>query len=232
MMGLTMRWYCPTLAQSPGVTAVEGDGDLRPLKVLRGGGWDRHDLPGCKFLLLPWLIRIGAPIDVVDLIVSFGEVALGFFGIFLLISPFGRLEYFICETLESIAVPSFVLSLGLENADAIQGAFKCTRPGPVLLVASWLFHHVDGMIRFPLLVVALGWARLVLTAQVLPHFYSLMSRVTSSARAYLLAMANIASDVLEFFMVSLRNRDGSLSPFLKNITIDLSSTSGMIFLLL
>jgi hypothetical protein len=88
--------------------------------------------------------------------VSFGEVALGFFGIFLLISPFGCLEYFICETLELIAVPGFVLSLGLENADAIQEAFKCTRPGPVFLVASWPFHHVDGMIHFPLLVMALG----------------------------------------------------------------------------
>jgi hypothetical protein len=45
-------------------------------------------------------------------------------------------------------------------------------------------------------------------------------------------MENIASDMLQFFMVSLRIRDGSLSPFLKNITIDLSSISGMIFLLL
>jgi hypothetical protein len=62
-------------------------------------------------------------------------------------------------------------------------------------------------------------------------FYSLMSRVASSARAYLLAMVNITSDVLRFFMVSLRIRDRSLSPFLKNIMIDLSSTSVMIFLL-
>jgi hypothetical protein len=45
-------------------------------------------------------------------------------------------------------------------------------------------------------------------------------------------MANIASDVLGFFMVRLQIRDGSLSPFLKNITIDLLSTSGRIFLLL
>jgi hypothetical protein len=33
-------------------------------------------------------------------------------------------------------------------------------------------------------------------------------------------------------MVSLWIKDESLSPFLKNITIDLSSTYGMIFLLL
>jgi hypothetical protein len=63
-------------------------------------------------------------------------------------------------------------------------------------------------------------------------FCSLVSRVTSSARAYLLEMANICSDVLGFFMVILQIRDESPSPFLKNIIIDLSSTSGMRFLLL
>jgi hypothetical protein len=63
-------------------------------------------------------------------------------------------------------------------------------------------------------------------------FYSLVSRVTSSARAYLLTIASIYSDVLGFFMVSLQIKDESLSPFLKNIIINLSSTSGMRFLLL
>jgi hypothetical protein len=38
--------------------------------------------------------------------------------------------------------------------------------------------------------------------------------------------------VLGFFMVSIRARDGFLSPFFKNITMDLSSTSRMIFLML
>jgi hypothetical protein len=33
-------------------------------------------------------------------------------------------------------------------------------------------------------------------------------------------------------MASLQIREGSLSPFLENIIIDMSSTSGMIFLLL
>jgi hypothetical protein len=33
------------------VTTVEGDGDLRPSKVLRGGGSDHQDLPGCELLL-------------------------------------------------------------------------------------------------------------------------------------------------------------------------------------
>jgi hypothetical protein len=92
---------------------------------------------------------------------SFGKVTFRFFRLFLLISPIGRLEHLICEILESVTVPSLVLSLGVENIDAIQEAFKCTWPGPVLLVASRPFHHVDGTIGFPLLVVALGRARLV-----------------------------------------------------------------------
>jgi hypothetical protein len=48
-----------------------------------------------------------------------------------------------------------MLSLGAENADVIQEAFKFTQLGLILLVASWPFHHVDGPIRFPLLIVAL-----------------------------------------------------------------------------
>jgi hypothetical protein len=101
------------------VTVVKGDGDLRPLKVLNGGGWDCHILMGCEFLLPPWLIRIRATIDVVVLLVSFEDVTLGFFRPFLLIVLFDRLEYFICKTLESVTVLSLVLSLGVENADAI-----------------------------------------------------------------------------------------------------------------
>jgi hypothetical protein len=41
-------------------------------------------------------------------------------------------------------------------------------------------------------------------------FCSLVSRVTSSARTYLLVMTNISSDVLGFFLVILRIRVGSL----------------------
>jgi hypothetical protein len=63
-------------------------------------------------------------------------------------------------------------------------------------------------------------------------FCSLVSRVASSASVYLLAIANIFLDVLGFFMVSLWIKDESLSPFLKNVIIDLSSTSKMRFLLL
>jgi hypothetical protein len=35
------------------VAAIECDGDLGPLKVLGGGGRDRHDELGCEFLLPP-----------------------------------------------------------------------------------------------------------------------------------------------------------------------------------
>jgi hypothetical protein len=75
----------------------------------------------------------------------------------------------------------------------------------------------------------LGWSAWL---ESFSFFCSLVSRVASLAMAYLLAMVNIASDVLGFFMVSFRIRDGSPSPFLKNMIIDLSSTSKMIFLLL
>jgi hypothetical protein len=130
---------------------------------------------------------------------SFGEVTLRFFGLFLLIGPFGRLEYFICETLESVIVLGLVLSLGVEDADAIQKAFKFTRPRLVLLVVSWPFHRNDGMIILPLLVVTLGQARQVRVARVL--FLLLFPGVES--RLLYLVMVSIASDVLGFFMVSL-----------------------------
>jgi hypothetical protein len=50
--------------------------------------------------------------------------------------------------------------------------------------------------------------------------------------AYLLVMASISSEVLGFFIASLRMSFVSFEPFLKNLMIDLSSTSGMTFLLL
>jgi hypothetical protein len=75
----------------------------------------------------------------------------------------------------------------------------------------------------------LGWS---VCLDSFSFFCSLVSRVASSVMMYLLAMTNISSNVQGFFMASLRIKDDSLSPFLKNITIDLSSTSGMMFLLL
>jgi hypothetical protein len=95
---------------------------------------------------------------------SFGEVTLGFFRLFCLIGHSGRLEHLICETLESVAVLGLVLSVGVENTDVIQEAFKFTQYGSVPIVASWMFHLIDRTIRFPLLVVALGRARLVRVA--------------------------------------------------------------------
>jgi hypothetical protein len=59
-----------------------------------------------------------------------------------------------------------------------------------------------------------------------------VSRVSFLVRSYLLMMANISSNVLGFFMVSLWIREESLSPFLKNLTTDLSSASKIMFLLL
>jgi hypothetical protein len=91
-----------------------------------------------------------------------------------------------------------VLSLGVENAVVIQESFKFTQSGSILLVASQMFHRIEGMIHFPLLVVApldeLGWSAWPESS----FFYSLVSRVTSSAWAYLLVVVNIASDVLGF----------------------------------
>jgi hypothetical protein len=98
---------------------------------------------------------------------SFGEVSLGFFGLLLLISHSGRLEHLICETLESVTVLDLVLSLGVENVDVIQEAFKFARSGLVLLVALQPFHCVNNMIYFPLFVMALGRARLVRVARLL-----------------------------------------------------------------
>jgi hypothetical protein len=52
-MGLTMRGYCLGFGTKSGWSLLEGDGDLRPFKVLEGGGRDRHDLPAYEFLLPP-----------------------------------------------------------------------------------------------------------------------------------------------------------------------------------
>jgi hypothetical protein len=53
-------------------------------------------------------------------------------------------------------------------------------------------------------------------------FWSLLLMVASSARAYLVVITNISSDILGFFMVSIHIRYESLSPFLNNMMIDLS----------
>jgi hypothetical protein len=88
--------------------------------------------------------------------VSFGEVTLGILRLLLLIDYPGHLENLICQTMELVVVSGLVLSPGVKNANAIQEALEFTQPGPVLLMATRLFHHIDGTIHFSLLVVALG----------------------------------------------------------------------------
>jgi hypothetical protein len=80
-----------------------------------------------------------------------------------------------------------VLSLGVENADAIQEAFKFTRPGLVLLVVSWPFDCVDGTIHFPLLIMAFGRAGLVRVAR-------LLLLLLSSVEGHLLSQDILVSD--------------------------------------
>jgi hypothetical protein len=99
--------------------------------------------------------------------VSFGEVALWFLRLPLLIGLFGRLEHLICETLQSVIVSGLVLSLGVENSNPMQEAFEFTRHGPVLLVASRPLYVVHRVIHLPLLVVALEKARLIQVARLL-----------------------------------------------------------------
>jgi hypothetical protein len=122
---------------------------------------------------------------------SLGEIALGILRLFLLIGYFSCLEYLLCETLELVATLSLVLSLGMKNADAIQEAFKFTRPGPVLLVASWTFHRIDRTVRFLLLVMALGRAMLICVARLL---------LFSSVEGHLLGQGILASDSEHLFL--------------------------------
>jgi hypothetical protein len=106
--------------------------------------------------LLPLgLIQVGATKDIIDLLMCFGEVTLGILGLLLMIGRFGRLENLICKTLESIAVSGLVLSLGVENANAIQEAYLFIRPGPVLMTMRPLYRD-DRTVQFFLLVMALG----------------------------------------------------------------------------
>jgi hypothetical protein len=84
------------------------------------------------------------------------EVTLRILKLLLMIGRFGYLENLICKTLESVTVSGLVLSLGVENANAIQEAFEFTRPGPVLLMMMRSFNRIDRTIQLSLLVVALG----------------------------------------------------------------------------
>jgi hypothetical protein len=61
--------------------------------------------------------------------VCLGEVTLGILRLLLMIGRLGLLENLICKTLESLTVLGLVLSLGVENANVIQEAFKFTGLG-------------------------------------------------------------------------------------------------------
>jgi hypothetical protein len=90
------------------VTAVKSNGDLWPSKVLEGGGFDHQDLPDCELLLPLGLIRIRATKNVVDPLMSLGDVTLGILRLLLLI---GYLENLIYKTLELVTVSGLVLFL-------------------------------------------------------------------------------------------------------------------------
>jgi hypothetical protein len=88
--------------------------------------------------------------------VSLGKVALQIIGLLLLIGRLGHFENLICKTLESVAVLDLMLSLRVENTNAIQEAFKFTRPTLVLLMTTRLFYRINRTVQLSLLVVALG----------------------------------------------------------------------------
>jgi hypothetical protein len=92
---------------------------------------------------------------------SFREVTLWIIKLLLLIGLFGHLEHHICETLESVTVSGFVLSLGVQNIDLIQEAFKFTRIRPILLSTMQPLYVIHGAICLPLVVVTLGGAGLI-----------------------------------------------------------------------
>jgi hypothetical protein len=100
-------------------------------------------------------------IDVVDLLVSFVEVAFWVFRLLFVFSHFGRLEDLIYKTLQSVAVPGLVLPLGVEDADPVQETFKPSESGPILLVPVWPLHICHGVILVPLLVITLQGAGLI-----------------------------------------------------------------------
>jgi hypothetical protein len=80
------------------VVAVEGNGDLRPLKVLGVAGETVTTSRAMSFCFLLDSYDSG-PLEVVDLLMSLGEVTPGILRLFLLNGPFGRLEKLIYKTL-------------------------------------------------------------------------------------------------------------------------------------
>jgi hypothetical protein len=100
------------------ITLVEGNRDLRRLRVLGGGRPYCHDLLGCKLLLPLRLVGVGPAEDIVNLLTSFREVTLWVFGLFILFRLFDRLQNLVRKTLPTVAALSLV-----------EGPEKATRGG-------------------------------------------------------------------------------------------------------
>jgi hypothetical protein len=93
--------------------------------------------------------------------VSLGEINFWIFRLLLLIGPFGRLEDFNCETLESVIVLGLMLSLGVENADLTQETVKLSRHGPIFFVTTRPLYVGHGEVCLPLLVMTLEGGGLI-----------------------------------------------------------------------
>jgi hypothetical protein len=74
--------------------------------------------------------------------VSLVEVALGILELLLLIGQLGCVENLICKTLESVIVSGLMLSLWVENANAIQEAFKFTSVRAYLLAMENICSNI------------------------------------------------------------------------------------------
>jgi hypothetical protein len=157
MMEQTTRGYCPGFGIKSGWSPwSKVMGILDHLRYSGVAGLTTKTSQAVRFLLPLGLIRVGATKNIVDLLVHLGEAALGILRLLLMIGRFGHLENLIYKSLESLTISGLVLSLGVENANAIQEVFKFTRPGLVLLMMMRSFNHIDRMVRLSLLVMALG----------------------------------------------------------------------------
>jgi hypothetical protein len=72
--------------------------------------------------------------------------------------------------LQSIVVPSLVLSMGLENANHVKETFELTWPGLVVSpIAAWPLYIGHRAVKLPLLIVPSGGARLIGLTQLPVH---------------------------------------------------------------
>jgi hypothetical protein len=104
MMGLMIRGYRPGFGTKTGWS-------LRS-KLMGNSNHYRYSRVAGETVMTSRVVSFCFPLD---LLMSFREVTLWSRG--------GRLEHLICETLESVAILGLVLSLGMEDTNAIQEAF-------------------------------------------------------------------------------------------------------------